>query len=341
MSLPTITVTFRERAETAIARSARGILCIIVKETSASVKTYTSAASIEATRYTAANLAAIKRAFADTAPRKVVVVAKNTAPTTAELDAQMFSWLCSTETAYQSTVSDYVTAYNAKLEHVRQINACIVPTSGGGEDTPDIVGDHHVIVAPHTVTEQGGGSVAMAAFLPRIAAALCACPITESVTYKALPGVESFTAVSVTDKMVYLVKDDEAVRIARGVYADGSKIAVTEAKDIIREDVVLTFKNQFLGKKRNSAANQMLFCSAVLGYLNGLAEQSVINPDGEISVDIDTEAMRDAWEAEGVDVTGLTDAQVRNKPYKSTVFVRARCTILDVIEDLTFVVELD
>lgn len=337
--LPTITVDFRERADTAVARSARGILCIVVKETSASTKIYTSASAVDSNTYTAANLAAIKRAFVDTAPRKVIVVAKNTAPATAELDALMFSWICSTESTYQSTVSDYVTAYNENQEHTRRINACIVPVSGG-EDTPDIVGDHHVIVAPHTVTEQGGGSVAMTAFLPRIAAALCTCPITESVTYRALPGVVSFTSATITGNMLYLVKDDEIVRIARGVYADGSKIAVTEAKDIIREDVVLTFKNQFLGRKRNSAENQGLFCAAVLGYLRDLAKNGVINPDAEVSVEIDTDAMREAWEAEGVDVTGLTDAQVRAKPYKSTVFVVARCTILDVIEDLTFVVEL-
>lgn len=334
--LPTITVDFREQADTAVARSANGILCVVASETAltnADIATYTNVSQVPASKYSTANTKAIKAAFRSVSPRKVIVIAKKTFPTNAELDGLVFSWIVGITDS--SSVVSYVAAYNSGNSHPRKIKA----VSAYVEDVVDGANDHVAVLANQTITTETDLDVSSVRVM--IAAMMCACPITESVTYKAVPGIITASVPASTDgNYIYLVNDDGVIRIARGAFFNGSKIAVTEAKDIIREDVIRTFKNQFLGRKRNSAENQGLFCAAVLGYLRDLAKNGVINPDAEVSVEIDTDAMREAWEAEGVDVTGLTDAQVRAKPYKSTVFVVARCTILDVIEDLTFVVEL-
>ena len=112
------------------------------------------------------------------------------------------------------------------------------------------------------------------------------------------------------------------------------KIAVVEAMDLIQEDVIRTFKGYYLGKKKNPADNQALFVSDILTYLTSLSEQDVISRDDPITVEIDVDAMRAAWAAAGTDTSNLSDAQVKKKTYRSSVFVKAQAHILDAMEDL-------
>ena len=115
---------------------------------------------------------------------------------------------------------------------------------------------------------------------------------------------------------------------------DMKKIAVVEAMDLIQEDVIRTFKGYYLGKKKNTADNQALFVSDILTYLTSLSEQDVISRDDPITVEIDVDAMRAAWAAAGTDTSNLSDAQVKKKTYRSSVFVKAQAHILDAMEDL-------
>ena len=76
MGLPSIDFIFKTKAATAISRSARGILAIVVQDatkTDFSSKTYGTLLDVDSADYTADNYAAISRAF-DAAPYKVIVV---------------------------------------------------------------------------------------------------------------------------------------------------------------------------------------------------------------------------------------------------------------------------
>jgi len=332
-TVPSITITFSEAAESAVARSAQGVLCIVVKETTARVETFLRESDIVSSHYTAANLAAIKKAFVDTSPKKVIVVAKSTFPAY-ELDELSFSWICSAESAYQTNVATYVTTYNSAADRARRIKGVVM-------DSVSSTDDHIVRLAAQNLN--GGSTVTTQTIIARVAAVLCVCPINESATFKPFAEIERAAAPSATGNYVYLLRDDDNIRLSRAVAASGDKVAVIEAEDIIREDIMLTFKNRYLGKMRNSPNNQACFCADILGYLKKLSDQGVVNGEQEISVDIDTDAMREAWASDAshaIDMSDWTDAQVRAKPYGSYLYIKAACSILDAIEDLTFAVAL-
>lgn len=348
MGLPVISVEFKKLASTAVNRSIRGILAVIVQDdtvTTFDYKTYTTLEDVVATDYTDENYTALSRAFL-AGPYQVIVVRIGTTKTMddakAILDKLSPNWLCAVPEALQSGVASYVKGVNT-TRRIRKVKALVT----GQEDVDDI---HVVNVANTAVTIRGDSSPTdMAAYLPRIGGVLAACPMNESVTYKALEDLASAEPVEDVDASIdggnlVLFADDDAVRIARGVNTlqtltgdlteDMKKIAVVEAMDLIQEDIIRTFKAYYLGKRKNTADNQALFVSDILTYLTSLSEQDVISRDDPITVEIDVDAMRAAWEGIGTDTSALSDAQVKKKTFRSSVFVRAQAHILDAMEDL-------
>ena len=348
MGLPVISVEFKKLASTAVNRSIRGILAVIVQDdtvTSFDYKIYTTLEDVTEGDYTAENYAAIARAFL-AGPYQVIVVRIGTTKTiedaNAILDKLSPNWLCAVPAALQSGVTSYVKGVNTN-RRIRKVKALVT----GQEDVDDI---HVVNVANTAVTIKGEESTtAMASYLPRLGGVLAACPINESVTYKALDDLQTVEPVEDVDDSIdggnlCLFVDDDTVRIARGVNTlqtltgdlteDMKKIAVVEAMDLIQEDIIRTFKGYYLGKKKNTADNQALFVSDILTYLTSLSEQDVISRDDPITVEIDVDAMRAVGAAAGTDTSNLSDAQVKKKTYRSSVFVKAQAHILDAMEDL-------
>lgn len=348
MGLPVISVEFKKLASTAVNRSIRGILAVIVQDdtvTTFDYKTYTTLEDVVATDYTDENYTALSRAFL-AGPYQVIVVRIGTTKTMddakAILDKLSPNWLCAVPTTFQAGVVTYVKGVNT-TRRIRKVKGLVT----GQEDVDDI---HVVNVANTAVTIRGDSSPTdMAAYLPRIGGVLAACPMDESVTYKALEDLASAEPVEDVDESIdagnlVLFADDDAVRIARGVNTlqtltedlteDMKKIAVVEAMDLIQEDIIRTFKAYYLGKRKNTADNQALFVSDILTYLTSLSEQDVISRDDPITVEIDVDAMRAAWEGIGTDTSALSDAQVKKKTFRSSVFVKAQAHILDAMEDL-------
>ncbi len=350
MGLPTINVTFKKLASTAQARSMRGVLCVVVQDSTTTTfdhKAYTALEEVGKADYTTANYDSIARAFA-ASPYKVIVVRIGTSGTIADaeaiLDTLSYNWLCAVPTTLQGGIVTYVKKINT-ASRVRKVKALVTGQTG--------VDDAHIVnVANTTVTLNGASAtLSMALYLPRLAAVLAACPMTESVTYYALSDLDDVAAIadvgaSVDAGNLCLFKDDDTIRVARGVNTlqtltgDATepmkKIAVVEAMDIIQEDIIRTFKTSYLGKMKNTLDNQALFISNVTDYFRTLADEGILYADKDPAVMIDVPAMRAAWKSIGVDVTGLTDAQVKRKPFRSQIFVSACICILDAMEDLNF-----
>lgn len=358
MGLPTITVEFKTLAATATVRSARGILAVVIQDATEGVawtsKSYATAAELtgDAAAYTADNLAILLRAF-DAGPNQVLVVrvgeSGTIAQATALLDKLSYHWVCSPVSAFQSGLSTYVKAANASGK-IRKVKALVTGVSGANDP-------HVANVANTGVTLKDAGSteVPMAEYLPRLGGILAACPLDESVTYYALEDLKAAVEVANVDTSIdagnlVIFLEDDTYRIARGVTTlttpgtgqteDMKYIAVVEAMDLIQEDIIRTFKTNYLGKVKNSADNQALFCSDVLAYLKAMAQESVVDPDEAITVEIDTDAMRAAWTAAGTDVSALTDAQLKRKTYRTYVYVTASCRILNAMEDLVMSITL-
>ena len=102
--------------------------------------------------------------------------------------------------------------------------------------------------------------------------------------------------------------------------------------DLIREDITLTAEDQFIGKYPNSYDNRCLLLSAVKGYFETLVTDGILGADPEVAIDAD--ANRDWLKSNGVDVSGMTEEELRQADTGSVVNLKATIRILDVIEDI-------
>lgn len=348
MGLPSIAVNFKKLADTAVARSERGVLALVIKDatdTTFDYKVYGSLAEVDPDDYTTANYTGISLAF-KAGPYKVIVVRVGTSGTITDvteiLDNIGYDYVCSNVSTFHSGLVSYVGSVNT-AGRIRKIKAVVA-----GQSSAD---DMHVInVANTTVTEAGASSTtAIDAYLPRIAGILAACPITESVTSFALTDLTACSAVESIDTVIdagnlCLYRDDNVIRIARGVNtlktlgntytADMKKITVVDVMDMLQQDIIRAFKTNYLGKVRNTPDNQGNLCAAILGYMRNLAMIGVLGL-GENAIEVDADAIRAAWAAAGTDVSDWTDAQAKATPFGSNVYLRATCRVYDAMEDLT------
>ena len=106
------------------------------------------------------------------------------------------------------------------------------------------------------------------------------------------------------------------------------------------QGIIKTFKANYLGRMKNTADNQALLVAEIYGYMKDLEKETIITMDEDDTVEIDVDAMREAWTEAGTDVSELSDSQVKRKTFRAKVFVKASCTVLDAMEDLQMVVTL-
>ncbi len=190
-------------------------------------------------------------------------------------------------------------------------------------------------------------------YTARIAGVMAGLPLNNSATYYTLDEVDNFQESldpngDINAGKLILVKDD-GIRIAREV---NSKVTFTIAKgedwrsikniegmDMISDDIRDIFKLTYTGKVPNTYANKMIFVSFINSYFLGLAG-SVLDDEYANLADINTEAQRAWLIAGGVDVTNLSDIQIRKYNTGTKVFLAANIQLLSAMEDLSFVIEI-
>lgn len=345
MGLPNITVDFLTKAQTAVARSERGIVCLVVDDTTkeTAVSEYGALSEVLSTDYTADNYAAIRDAFID-GPTKVYVVripdSKTFVDIESALDALKINWL-----AYigqtQTAVPTYVKARNAK--------PAAAPIKAVVFNQP--ADDMHVVNFANTKVKRKDDAAEVDGYkyLGRIVGMLAALPLDRSSTYAICNDLESVVDVADADSAVddgefVLFNDYGTVRVARGVNSattveneDLKKITIVEGMDLTKEDIITTFKENYIGKYKNDVENQTVFMAAVNTYFRQLTTEGVLSPDFSNLAEIDVETQRQAWIAAGKTEAMDWDTEtVKKNPFKTYVYLLANVRFSDAIEDLQF-----
>ena len=148
-----------------------------------------------------------------------------------------------------------------------------------------------------------------------------------------------------------MINDEDVVKVARGVNSlttftsidteDMRKIIIVEAMNMILQDIFSTFKEQYIGKYKNSYDNQCLLISAINTYFRQLAREEILAPEFENIAYVDVETQREAWLSIGkTEAEDWNEAEVKNMTFKSFVFLAGQVKILDAIEDLKFVITM-
>lgn len=349
MGLPEINIAFKSKSVSAIERSAMGIVALILRDTTNvvlnSVVTIRTVEDLKTEDWTADNYDYINKTLLGT-PSKVVVVKLGAddeltdaltklngvkfnylamPEATTEEAGQLATWIKSKRTNDKKTFKAVLA--NQEADDIGVINF----TTGG------------IVVGDKTYTAQQ--------YTTRIAGILAGLPFTRSATYFELAEVETITEIedanaAIDNGELILINDGEKVKIGRGVNSlttvtaeqkeDWKKIKIVDVMDMIIDDVRNTFNDNYVGKVQNTADNQILFIVAVKAYFKGLAAESILEPSYNNTAEIDVSAQRLAWESIGTETTAWDDAQVRNMPFGSEVFLAGSVKIVDAMEDLTF-----
>ncbi|HOQ15114.1 MAG TPA: phage tail sheath C-terminal domain-containing protein, partial [Bacillota bacterium] len=196
----------------------------------------------------------------------------------------------------------------------------------------------------------GSASVTTAAFCSRIAGLIVGTPITQSVTYAAVPEVTSVASLTKTelDSQIdagefLLFHDGEKVKVARGVtslattsgkIAAMKKIKIVEAMDMMENDIKTTCEDVYIGKFPNSYDNKCILMASIKSYLQSLETEGILQA-GKSDVSIDLDAQRQYLASKGVDESNMTEQELKEYNTDDKVFLQATVKILDAIEYIT------
>ncbi len=355
MGLPEILINFQTQGTTAIERSERGIVALILRDstdTTFDTKTYTSVSDIREQEWTADNCQYIKTTFLGT-PSKVIVErvasdAANYNDALTRLSSKKWNYLAipGIETADVATISTWIKGErNSKYKTFK----AVLPNSDS--DHEGIINFTTEGIAVGTITYTA------AQYCCRIAGILAGLPLSRSATYYELSEVDDITESAAPDddieagQLILIKKPDGKVKIGRAVNSlttltpakgpDFQKIKIMEGVDMVNDDIRDTFDNSYVGKVINNYDNKVLFLAAVNAYFKQLQKIDVLDSNAANSAEIDTETQRIYLQSQGVEVDGFTDQQIKEYNTGSKVFASASVTFVDAMEDLTFTITME
>ncbi len=250
-------------------------------------------------------------------------------------------WLCA-PAMKASTVADFIRACRMQGRPLR----AVVSTDG----SPNNEGIVNFTTQGITLRLEGESrTVTAAQYCARVAGILAGISLRESATYYPLTEVEGFTAHAdpegeIKAGRLILDQGSESVRLARAVTslvssdADSQafrKIKITEGMDLIQADIRSVFESEYVGKVLNDYDSKLLLVTAVNSYFASL-EGSVLDTGHRSQASVDLEAQRAFLESRGVDTEGMSDTAILSANTGSQVFLRADVRFADAMEDLTF-----
>lgn len=366
--LPQVLINFRTQGTTAIKRSARGIVAMILHDGSKNeIQQFriSDTTDIPDEILSAKSVELVKLCLKGT-PLRVLLYVIPEVGTEVEPDGHLtdqndvldliqavkWNWICnptSTGTE-QADLSSWVIAQrNNKRKTFKAVCAKQAADHEGIVNfcTDDIVAENG--------TDENGDPVYTTynavQYTARIAGILAGLALDRSATYFSLTevqSVESYTDIEERiDKGQLLLFDEQdgnGVKIARACNSlitfttdkgeDFRYIKIIEALDLITDDVRDTFKKYYVGKVINDYNHKMLFITAVLVYFDGI-KGNVLDRDGKNTVDIDEQAQLNYAKLKGEKTEDMSAMEIRKYNTGTKVMLAGNVKPVNAMEDLT------
>lgn len=363
--LPVIEITFKQLAETVIQRSSRGAMFLVVKDETVTGNQVQEIKNETFKKlkgnYTEENQQYISDALGIN-PFKLFVI-KMVETTTID---EVYALVKKTYSSGRIVLTD------GTPEEYKELADLIKLQTAYHALTYDLEGSDCMYVEnfkAQKVTFKDDRSIAEGIkFLPTLGAILCVCNIKRSATYYICDSLEYVEPVGDDDDAVnaeiakgniVLINDQyngvNYVRIAEGINTmtttkdefhteDMKYIDIVEVIDSIREDIRQVFKNEYIGKKKNSTDNQALFISEVNDYFDKLEMEengSILESTYDNIVEINVKEQRLAWADEKSEAMDWDDTKVKNMPFHRSVFLLGDIKINGAIENLKLAINLN
>lgn len=349
MGLPNMNIVFKSQAVSAVRRSEKGVVALIVKDSKNNGAHVLTGASQIPTTLGKGNQEYIQRAFTGyvNPPRKVIVyvlpaAAENLTEALDYLGTQVFDYLAGPPDVAEAECTAMVEWVKGRRHNDRAVCKAVLPNTAADSEAVVNFATDGIKVGANTFTA--------GQFCSRIAGLIAGTPMTISCTYAALPeitDVERLTKEAMDgaiDKGEFILfHDGEKVKVGRGINSlqtttqdkgdAWKKIKLVEAMDMIQADIRMTAQDSYIGKYANSYDNKCLLITAIKGYLTGLEQGGVLQA-GASSVAIDLAAQEKYLQSVGIDTGAMSEQEIKEANTGDKVFLTASIKILDAIEDI-------
>jgi len=346
MGLPQIMIDFSSVGASAVRRSARGNVALIVGGSGEGLVFKSASAAAAASGLTPDDKLALQLCFLGY-PAKVTLIHAGEGEDIPKAlqEAALASrggWMCAPGLSAQTLVG-FVKEQRAARNPVRGVVA-----SAAAPDCEGIVNLSADGIS--VLLDDETAAVSPELYACRIAGTLAGLSLDRSATYLALPEVTAFDESDDPDgdidggKLI-LCRGGEGVRLGRavtsltsvltGMSAELKKIKVAEAVDMIKSDIRDTFEKDYIGKIINDYDSKLLLVTAINGYLASLMG-NVLDRSYDNRAFVDMEAQARYLMQHGIDTEGMSETDILTANTGSAVFLGAQVRFVDAMEDLTF-----
>lgn len=361
--LPQVLINFRTKGTTAIKRSARGIVAMILhNETTDTIKTYkiSDVSDIPETGLTPENVDLIEKCLLGTPLRVLVYTLPNDtveSPENTQTDVLKmlagikWNWLCA-PTATIEEESALLSWIKSQRGNKRKTFKAVLANQPA--DNEGIVNFCTNNIKVHTGTNISGDVIyanyTALQYTARIAGILAGLSLDRSATYFKLTEVDSVEIYEDIDELIdkgqLLLIDEEdgdGVKIARACNSlttfttdkgeDFRYIKIIEGIDMVTDDIRDTFKKYYTGKVINDYDHKMLFISAVLVYFSEI-QGNVLDKDANNTVDIDEKYQKNYAKLQGEDTNKMSVQQIREYNTGDNVHLAGSVKFVNAMENL-------
>ena len=349
MGLPEISIEFKTLSSTAIKRSERGIVAMILKDdTDEELRyVYTSLDKVDDSKFNEDSKFYIEQAFKEDLSKLIIerIADENTIDKALQrLSTENFNYLCfpGGENGDNLKIASFI---KEQRKNNKVFKAVLPNTQGDNEGIINYVS---------TCTDENGKTYTPEKFVSRIASILASIPFSMSSTYYELKDIVDTNIFDnpngeIDNGKLILIKDDGVVKIGRGVNSlttvnkdkqeSFKKIRIIEILDMVKDDIYRTMKKEYVGKIANTYDNKMNCIGTINSYLKELQIQEILG-DGENRVDIDLESHKQVLRDRGYSedkISNMNETELRKVNTGSYFYVKGSITPVDSIEDIKVV----
>ncbi len=360
--LPQVIIDFKTKGTTAIKRSARGIVAMILKQETTDTINYYKINDVTDVPddLTDANKDLVKKCLLGTPLRillytipkaDVTDATKNQASVLDMITNVKWNYICA-PTATEQEQQDLVSWIKSQRNNKRKTFKAVVANQAA--DHEGIINFCTGNIKVKTDTDSEGNPVyklyTALEYTARIAGILAGLALDRSATYFKLTEVEEVEQYedinSLIDKgqlLLFDEQDGDGVKIARACNSlvtfttdkgeDFRYIKIMEAVDMITDDIRDTFKKYYVGKVINDYDHKMLFCTAILVYFDEI-KGNVLDRTGKNTVDIDEEYQANYAKLKGEDISEMTAMEIRQYNTGTNVVLAGSVKPVNAMEDL-------
>ncbi len=343
MGLPVIDITFKQLAKTATVRSQRGIVALILKDTTKASLTVFDEGDIS-TDLTEANQGLIKDVLKGS-PNKIelFVLGEDTeiAEALTYFEGVEFNLMCmpGAEASDVTAIKSFIKKMNEVVKY--KCDAILANESADSEAIINYTADGIVV---------NGKSVTTANHTARMAGIIEGTSLSQSITFATLSDVESIENLTkeeadtrIDNGELILVREMGKVRVARGVNSlttltdtKGNafqKIKLRKTLNLIHNDLRRVIVEKYIGKVPNNYDNKCILITEIKNYLEELSNEQLIEKINEVGIDL-TAQKKWLKDNTNLDINTMSEQEIKEANTQSNVFLAISLKVVDAMEDI-------